>query len=79
MKIVTVAKPNKRNQMVAGANHVTTEICVFCDDDVLWPPTMLTYIAAAFEDRRIGGVGTSQAVIPCGKRWTLWEILAVIN
>ena len=79
VRIVTVNKPNKRNQMVAGANHVKTEITIFCDDDVLWPPTMVKYILAAFEDRRVGGVGTSQAVIPCGSRWTLWEILAAFR
>ena len=49
---------------------------MFCDDDAIWPPTMLKYMLAPFEDRQMGGVGTSQDVIPVGKRFTIWEILA---
>lgn len=76
VRVITVSKPNKRNQMVAGANHVKTEITVYCDDDVLWPPTMLEYMLAPFEDKQMGGVGTSQKAIPLGKKMTLWEVLA---
>ena len=75
--------------MVAGANHVKTEITVFCDDDVLWPQTMLTWMLAPFEDKQMGGVGTYGAELvnnwvptlscrPLGlqehlKRFYLWE------
>ncbi|KAI8846502.1 hypothetical protein BC829DRAFT_445296 [Chytridium lagenaria] len=54
VKVITIAKPNKRNQMTAGINHVKTEITVFCDDDVIWPDTMLKYMLAPFEDRNMG-------------------------
>ena len=62
--------------MVAGINHCKTDIIVFCDDDVLWPETMLQYMLAPFDDPKMGGVGTSQRVIPVGKRWTVWEVLS---
>ncbi|KAJ8328042.1 hypothetical protein O5D80_003424 [Batrachochytrium dendrobatidis] len=76
VRVITVKKGNKRNQMVAGINQVRTEIIVFCDDDVVWPETMLDYLLAPFEDRQMGGVGTSQTVITKNKRMTIWEILA---
>ena len=88
IKVITISRPNKRNQMVAGINHTKTDILVFCDDDALWPPTMLEYICAPFEDPQMGGVGntlnnlipgTSQNVIPVGKKMTVWEILAAFR
>ena len=65
--------------MIAGINQVKTEITVFCDDDVLWPETMLTYMLAPFEDKQMGGVGTSQTVLPVGKWMTIWEILSAFR
>ncbi|KAJ3162118.1 hypothetical protein HDU86_005816 [Geranomyces michiganensis] len=79
IRVVTIAKPNKRNQMVAGINHVRTAITVFCDDDVLWPETMLQWMLAPFEDKLMGGVGTSQKVLAIHKRMTIWEILAAFR
>ncbi|KAI8912872.1 glycosyltransferase like family 2-domain-containing protein [Entophlyctis helioformis] len=79
VRVITIGKPNKRNQMVAGINHVKTDIIVFCDDDVLWPDTMLDWLLAPFEDRQMGGVGTSQTVKPTGDRMTIWEILAAFR
>ncbi|KAJ1537347.1 hypothetical protein HK096_009451 [Nowakowskiella sp. JEL0078] len=76
IKVITIDKPNKRNQMVAGINEVKTDIIVFSDDDVIWPPTMLKWMLAPFEDKMMGGVGTSQTVMPIGKKFTIWEILA---
>ncbi|KAI8826753.1 glycosyltransferase like family 2-domain-containing protein [Fimicolochytrium jonesii] len=77
--VICVQKPNKRNQMVAGVNRVRTPITVFCDDDVIWPETMLTWMLAPFEDRMMGGVGTSQRVLPQHKYMTIWEILAAFR
>lgn len=57
VRIVTVARGNKRNQMVAGINQCRTEIIVFCDDDVIYGPRMLKWILAPFEDRQMGAVG----------------------
>ncbi|KAJ3131701.1 hypothetical protein HK100_006095 [Physocladia obscura] len=76
VRVITVPKANKRLQMIAGINETKTNIIVFCDDDVLWPSTLLTWILAPFENPRVGGVGTSQVAIPLGKRFTIWEILA---
>ncbi|KAJ3188744.1 hypothetical protein HDU85_004458 [Gaertneriomyces sp. JEL0708] len=76
VRVVTVHRANKRSQMVAGANRVKTDITVFCDDDVIWGSEMLKWCLAPFEDGRVGGVGTSQRVVPLGKRMTIWEILA---
>ena len=56
--VITIPKPNKRNQMLAGVNYCTTDIIVFCDDDAIWPDTMLKWILAPFEDRHMGGVGS---------------------
>ncbi|KAI8576388.1 hypothetical protein K450DRAFT_257062 [Umbelopsis ramanniana AG] len=78
IRVLTVAKANKRLQMVAGINATSTEILVFADDDAIWKPTMLDYILACFEDLKMGGVGTCQtvhAVNPNGHQ-TVWEVLA---
>ncbi|ORX92122.1 hypothetical protein K493DRAFT_226431 [Basidiobolus meristosporus CBS 931.73] len=76
IKVYTVPKANKRLQMVEGIRHTNTEILVFADDDAIWPPTLLEYVLACFEDPKMGGVGTSQRVKPVGKRQTMWEVLA---
>ncbi|TPX36752.1 hypothetical protein SmJEL517_g01146 [Synchytrium microbalum] len=76
IRVVCIEKPNKRNQMVAGINHTKTDIIVFCDDDVMWPETMLQYMLAPFEDPKMGGVGTTQRVVPVGKHMTVWEVLS---
>ncbi|KAL1925606.1 uncharacterized protein VTP21DRAFT_489 [Calcarisporiella thermophila] len=76
IRVLTVPKANKRLQMVEGVNNTMTEILVFADDDAIWPPTMLDYILACFEDLKMGGVGTSQRVRAVGNRMTVWEILA---
>ncbi|CAM0139202.1 hypothetical protein VKS41_002398 [Umbelopsis sp. WA50703] len=76
IRVLTVAKPNKRLQMVVGIRNTTTDILVFADDDAIWKPRTLEYILACFEDESIGGVGTSQTVKSVGKRQTVWEVLA---
>ena len=57
IKVITIKKPNKRNQMIAGINHCSTPIIIFADDDVLWPAKMGEWILAPFEDKQVGGVG----------------------
>lgn len=79
IRVLTINKPNKRNQLVKGINHTKTEITVLCDDDAIWPPTMLDYILAPFENDRMGGVGTSQSVLPVGKYMTIWEIFSAFR
>ncbi|KAI0108954.1 polysaccharide synthase [Nemania sp. FL0031] len=53
---------NKRLQVCEALPKVKTEITIMADDDVTWPPTLLPWILAPFEDPKMGGVGTCQRV-----------------
>mmetsp|Transcript_8704 Transcript_8704/g.27581 ORF Transcript_8704/g.27581 Transcript_8704/m.27581 type:complete len:788 (+) Transcript_8704:44-2407(+) len=70
----------KRDKMMAGveACEASTEVVVFVDDDVTWPPSMLRWLLKPFERRNVGGVGTSQAMRPLREDGaeTSWEVLA---
>ena len=79
IRVLTVPFANKRLQMSHGIKNTTTDIIVFADDDTIWPPQMLPYLLAPFEDPKVGGVGTSQRVRPVGKRMTVWEVLAAFR
>lgn len=79
VRVITVPQANKRRQMAEGIKATQTDIIVFADDDALWPPTLLQYVLACFEDQSIGGVGTSQVVKPVGKKMTVWEVLAAMR
>jgi len=79
IRVLTVPFANKRLQMAHGIRNTSTDIIVFADDDAIWPPTMLPYILACFEDQKVGGVGTSQRVQPVGKKMTVWEVLAAFR
>jgi cellulose synthase/poly-beta-1,6-N-acetylglucosamine synthase-like glycosyltransferase len=46
--------------MARAIPEVTTEIIVFADDDVTWPPKTLRWMLAPFEDEKYGGVVTCQ-------------------
>ena len=60
IRIRSVANPNKRRQMVCAIPEIQTDITVFADDDVLWPPRLLSWMLAPLEDEGYGGVGTNQ-------------------
>lgn len=60
VKICSVRYPNKRRQMVRALPDIQTDITVFADDDVLWPPKLLPWMLAPLEDESYGGVGTNQ-------------------
>jgi cellulose synthase/poly-beta-1,6-N-acetylglucosamine synthase-like glycosyltransferase len=79
IRVLTVPFANKRLQMAHGIKNTTTDIIVFADDDAIWPPTLLPYVLACFEDQKVGGVGTSQRVQPVGKTMTVWEVLAAFR
>jgi cellulose synthase/poly-beta-1,6-N-acetylglucosamine synthase-like glycosyltransferase len=79
IRVLTVPFANKRLQMSHGIKNTTTDIIVFADDDAIWPPTLLPYTLACFEDQKVGGVGTSQRVQPCGEKFTVWEVLAAFR
>ena len=57
---LSIAYPNKRRQMVRAIPEVRTNVTVFADDDVLWPPKVLQWMLAPLEDETFGGVGTNQ-------------------
>lgn len=79
IRVLTVPYANKRLQMSHGIKNTTTDIIVFADDDAIWPPTLLPYVLACFEDQKVGGVGTSQRVKSIGKHMTVWEVLAAFR
>jgi len=79
IRVLTVPFANKRLQMSHGIKNTTTDIIVFADDDAIWPPTLLPYVLACFEDQQVGGVGTSQRVQPVGDRMNVWEVLAAFR
>lgn len=79
IRVLTVPFANKRLQMSHGIKNTTTDIIVFADDDAIWPPTLLPYVLACFEDQKVGGVGTSQRVQAVGSRMTVWEVLAAFR
>ena len=60
VRVLSVTYPNKRRQMVCAIPEVKTDITVFADDDVLWPPKLLPWVLAPLEDDRYGAVGTNQ-------------------
>lgn len=64
ISVLHVCKANKRLQVCKALedDHVNTAITVLADDDVEWPPTLMPWLLAPFEDDRMGGVGTCQRV-----------------
>jgi cellulose synthase/poly-beta-1,6-N-acetylglucosamine synthase-like glycosyltransferase len=62
VRVLTVAQPNKRRQMVRAIPEITTSVTVFADDDVTWGPKLLPWMLAPLEneDDGFGGVGTNQ-------------------
>ena len=60
VQIRSVVYPNKRRQMVRALPDIKTDITIFADDDVLWPPKLLPWMLAPLEDEAYGGVGTNQ-------------------
>ncbi|KAH0255155.1 glycosyltransferase family 2 protein, partial [Aureobasidium melanogenum] len=74
IRILSVAKANKRSQMCAAIPEVTTKITIFADDDVIWPQAILPWILAPFENNEMGGVGTSQRLMR-PRKTTIWSFL----
>ncbi|OQO02021.1 hypothetical protein B0A48_12494 [Cryoendolithus antarcticus] len=60
LRVLNIREANKRRQMCRAIPEVRTRITVFVDDDVIWPPKVLQWMLAPFEDAKMGGVGTSQ-------------------
>ena len=60
IRVLSIREANKRRQMCRAIPEVRTKITIFVDDDVIWPPKVVPWILAPFEDPNVGGVGTSQ-------------------
>ncbi|KAF4546846.1 Hypothetical protein D9617_173g015910 [Elsinoe fawcettii] len=74
VRILDVAKANKRRQMCRAIPEVMTKITIFADDDVIWPTTLVPWMLAPFENEKIGAVGTCQGLVR-PKNPTLWTFL----
>ncbi|KAJ3548500.1 hypothetical protein NM208_g970 [Fusarium decemcellulare] len=72
--VLTVPQLGRRLQMVAGIIKVQTSITIFCDDDVLWHPKLLSYLLTPLEDARVGATGTNQRALRRSNT-TLWSFL----
>ncbi|RDW87811.1 glycosyltransferase family 2 protein [Coleophoma crateriformis] len=62
VRVFQVPIANKRIQVCEAIPLVKTEITIMADDDVTWPRTILPWLLAPFEDKKIGGVGPCQRV-----------------
>lgn len=58
IRIVDVGVSNKRHQMVAGIQHIDTPIMISVDDTAVWSPNWLAGSLPAFNDSKVGLVGT---------------------
>lgn len=64
--VVQSDEANKRRQVVKASLHINakeTPISIFVDDHVYWPAEFLQSLLPAFDDPKIGLVGTSKKVI----------------
>lgn len=72
--VLSVKKPNKRVQMVAGIQAAQGEIVALSDDDAVWTDAFLDWCLAPFDDDAMGGVGSKQGTIPVGAYKSVWEV-----
>ncbi|KAL1958877.1 hypothetical protein VTO42DRAFT_3714 [Malbranchea cinnamomea] len=83
IQLLSIPKPNKRRQMVRAIPEVKTEILIFVDDDVIWPPTELKWILAVFDkDPIYGGLATCQRLrrvrAPFFSMQRIWDFLGAL-
>ncbi|KAF2169238.1 glycosyltransferase family 2 protein [Zasmidium cellare ATCC 36951] len=74
IRVLSIREANKRRQMCRAIPEVSTKITIFVDDDVEWPPKVLQWMLAPFEDAKMGGVGTSQR-LKRSKNMSVWSFL----
>jgi cellulose synthase/poly-beta-1,6-N-acetylglucosamine synthase-like glycosyltransferase len=61
--VTAIPQANKRLQMLAALPLAAdTTLTLFLDDDVILPPLFMDWILAPFEDEKVGGAGTNQAL-----------------
>ena len=59
-KVLSVPKPNKRVQLMAGIHATKTDIVALADDDAIWTENFLEWMLAPFDDDEMGGTGSKQ-------------------
>lgn len=74
IRVLSIREANKRRQMCRAIPEVSTRITIFVDDDVMWPPKVLQWMLAPFEDPKMGGVGTSQR-LRRSQNMSVWSFL----
>lgn len=62
IRTVNVGISNKRHQMVAGIQHIDTPIMISVDDTAVWSPNWLVGSLPAFNDDKVGLIGTRKWV-----------------
>jgi cellulose synthase/poly-beta-1,6-N-acetylglucosamine synthase-like glycosyltransferase len=55
--------PSKRQQLSLGITSARGNILVLTDSDVLWQPSLLPYLLAAFQDPSVGDVGSLTKIL----------------
>lgn len=81
IRVLSIAHANKRLQTCRAIPEVQTPITVLADDDVVWPPRILDWILAPFEDPAMGGVGTCQRLRRATEttwRNAIWNFLGAL-
>jgi hypothetical protein len=73
---------DERTQLFTGTQQATGEIISSDDDDVFWPPFILTYMLAGFKsDAGVGAVGEFHRACrqntPAAANFDGWEVLTV--
>jgi cellulose synthase/poly-beta-1,6-N-acetylglucosamine synthase-like glycosyltransferase len=79
LKLLTIPRANKRDQLVAGINESEGSILTLADDDTFWNPTTLLHLFAPFQEADVGLVGGPiECYIPEERRdpdvITPWEV-----
>ena len=73
VKFVWTEIPGKRNAVVVGLAHITSDIAVLVDSDTVWTQNTLRELVKPFRDPKIGGVTTQQHILqPERSKWTRW-------
>jgi len=79
IRVFSVAFPNKRRQIVRAIPEVRTEVTIFADDDVVFPPKLLPWMLSPLEDEEYGGVGTNQRIKRAGSSTYQQRIYGYLN
>ncbi|KAI2620259.1 nucleotide-diphospho-sugar transferase [Xylaria nigripes] len=85
IRLLTVRRPNKREQLVEGINACRqSDILALVDDDAFWTPDTLMHLLAPFQNPDVGLVGGPiDSYVPKERQdpavITAWEVAALRN